>query len=196
MRDTERLVLVSRWRSGFLHTLEEVMRVHGQGVEAKVAVWCFKRLLEVLHWSHSSGVLHGAILPPHVLIHPRDHGVMLIGWSTAVTTSHGGTARLPAISRAWKAWYPPGQGASRSADISMAARCVLSASGASARRTGGTLPGGLAELFVAAARQEHDDAWDLCERVSARSLECLGPPTYSPLAMPGWSFVGQRSETR
>jgi hypothetical protein len=191
LRDAERWVLVYRWKSGFLHTLEEVMRVHPQGVDAKVAVWALKRLLEVLHWSHLSGVLHGAVLPPHVLIHPRDHGVMLIGWSTAVSWSRSRAPTVPAISRAWNEWYPAGAEASPSADIAMAAQCVLRAAGASRSFTGSTLPRGLAELIVGAARREYDDAWDVGQRVSDRSLEVLGPPAYCPLAMPGWPHVSQ-----
>jgi hypothetical protein len=188
LRDTERLVSVYRWRVGYLHTLEDVMRVHPKGVGAKVAVWSFKRLLEVLHWSHASGVLHGAVLPPHVLIHPRDHGVMLIGWNTAVSWSPRQASTLPAISQAWKTWYPAGREACRATDTSMAARCVLRAAGASPRFTGSTLPRGLDQLFVAAAKGQYEEAWELRQCVSDCSLEELGPPTYSPLAMPGWAF--------
>jgi serine/threonine protein kinase len=183
---THRLAAVHRWRSGFLHTLEDVRREHPRGVDPKVAVWTFKRLLEVLHWSHRSGVVHGAVVPPHVLIHPRDHGAMLLGWSTAVATSSDAASRLVAKSRAWKRWYPADGSVGPAHDITMAARCVVWASGTDAFDQPGRLPGGLAELLVAAASGAYDDTRELVELVSRRSLEELGPPAYCPLDMPGW----------
>ena len=189
LRKAERLIAVYRWRSGFLHSLEDVMQVHPDGVDPRMAVWSFKRMLETLHWSHGTGVLHGAILPRHVLIHSRDHGVMLIGWSTAVSSSRNETATLPAISREWSDWYPDGRNASRAADIAMAARCVLVATGSSPTGDGGTLPPELAELLKKSVNRRHDDAWDLREQVSELSRAELGPPTYCPLDMPEQSFV-------
>lgn len=184
----ERLVAVHRWRSGFLHTLEEVKRQHPRGVDPKVAVWTFKRLLEVLAWSHRSGVLHGAVLPPHVLLHPRDHGAMLIGWSTAMALDRGRRPELIAKSREWKSWYSGDGDPAPNSDIAMAARCVLWISNDDGFDEPGRLTKGLGELVVAAARGERDDALKLIDEVTARSLEDLGQPTYCPLAMPGWSI--------
>jgi len=182
----ERYVSVVRWKSGFLHSLEEIQQVYPAGVDAKVVVWVFKRILELLHWSHESGILHGAVLPPHVLVHPRDHGAMLIGWNSAVAIAPLAEAHIPAISKAWKGWYVSGTSASPSADVAMAARCALGLAGASSFSSGGTLPRPLADLVTRAARQEYSDAWALREQVTARALDALGPPAYCPLAMPGW----------
>jgi serine/threonine protein kinase len=188
--DEERLVSVFQWRSGFQHTLEDVKAVHTKGVGAPCAVWIFKRLLEFLGWAHESGVVHGAVLPPHVLVHPRDHGAMLVGWTTATAWSAFQAEPLPALSRAWKTWYPDdarkGREVKPATDITMAARCVLWAAGASGFDRGGTLPRALAKLFVSASHAERDDAWGLCEEISRVSLDALGPPAYSPIRMPGW----------
>lgn len=194
--DRERFVSVFRWRSGFLHTVEEVMQVHSQGVEPGVAVWALKRILEVLHWTHQSGHLHSAVLPPHVLIHPRNHGALLIGWSAALKSHAAAGTPHVAVSRAWKDWYFDSRRASRTGDIAMAARCALKMAGASSFTAAGTIPNPLAELFVSAARGEHADAWKLREQITERSLEALGPPAYCPLSMPGWPGLPQTQPSR
>jgi hypothetical protein len=187
MNGEERLVSVFGWKSGFHHTLSDVMDVHGDGIAARCAVWVFKRLLEILGWVHRSGVVHGAVIPPHVLIHPRDHGAMLVGWSVSTAWSPSVTERIPAVSRAYKDWYPSGDREGTPAlDISMAARCVLRAAGASGFADGGKLPPALAGLLISAAGGKYDDAWALLDLVTRESLESIGPPAYSPLDMPGW----------
>jgi hypothetical protein len=183
----ERLVAVHRWRSGFLHTLQEIKEEHPKGVDPRVAVWIFKRLLEVLHFCHRSGVVHGAVLPPHVLVHPRDHGAMLVGWSTAQSWSPGDRSERIATSRRWRSWYPEARTVAPEDDIAMTARCVLWVAGADSPRLGGRLPDGLTELATAAANGTHDNALDLVELIAQRSLEELGPPVYCPLEMPGWT---------
>jgi serine/threonine protein kinase len=183
---SERFLMVLRWRSGFLHTVEDVMRYYTQGVDPHVAAWVFKRVLEILHWSHQSGVLHGAVLPPHILIHPRDHGAMLIGWSSAVGATTVGTQRIPAVSRAWKSWYPAGSSASPANDVAMAARSVLAMAGASTFDSGGTLPGPISSLMIQAAGGAFSDALALRTLLSERIVEVFGPPQWHPLWMPGW----------
>ena len=69
----------------------------------------------------------------------------------------------------------------------MTARCVLWVSGADRSGSGGRLPDGLAELATAAANGTHENALDLVELITRRSLEELGPPVYCPLEMPGWT---------
>ncbi len=78
-----RVASVFRWRAGFQFTLEDVRREYGRGVDARALVWMWKRLLELLGWVHDGGFSHGALDPTHVLVHPRDHGVHVVGWSRA-----------------------------------------------------------------------------------------------------------------
>ncbi len=188
--DRDRLTTVFKWRSGFYHTLEDVMRAHPKGVSPGSAVWILKRLLEVLSWAHRAGVVHSAVVPAHVLIHPLDHGAILVGWTVAAARAGTDGGRLLAISKTWRDWYS--QEASREMrggpqlDIAMAARCALRVAGAASFRDSGGLDSTLGELVVSAARGDHDDAWSLRERVSATSLEVLGQPGYSPISMPGW----------
>lgn len=191
----ERPLSVYGWQSGFLHTLEEVTGEFADGVSGNICVWMFKRLLELLGFSHATGVVHGAVIPPHVLVHPRDHGATLIGWSAATAWSPSKKEPLPAVSRDWRAFYPEEVARERwvspAADLAMAARCVLRAAGARTFDEPGNLAGDLGKLVVAAARGEHDDAWALREQVDREASIVYGPPSYHPLRMPGWIALGR-----
>jgi hypothetical protein len=181
----ERDVSIFRWRSGFVHTAEDVKEEHPAGVDLKVSVWVFKRLLELLHWTHRSGMVHGAVLPPHVLIHPRDHGAMLIGWSMATPVSPSGTATLPAVSHKWKDWYRSTKDFRPADDLAMAARSALWLAGWSKLNPSGVFHG-VVEVLREAGRGKYDDAWQLREIVTERAIDAWGPPKYVPLQMPGW----------
>lgn len=65
-------------------SLEQIIQAYPQGVHFRDMVWMFKRLLASIGFAHTQGVIHGAVLPSHVLVHPTEHGSKLIGWSYAV----------------------------------------------------------------------------------------------------------------
>jgi len=140
---------------------------------------------------HRSGFVHGAVIPPHVLVHPRDHGAVLVGWSMATERSAGDL--LPAISRNWKPFYLDEVLTTRAVnpatDVAMAARCVLAAAGAKSFDRASMLPGKLARLLVDSARGLYDDAWSLIDGLAQVSLNCYGPPSYHPIPMPGWRIA-------
>lgn len=155
-RDGECRCSVFRWKSGFVHTFEDVLQVHSGGVAAESAVWMWKRVLELLGWVHASGVAHGAIVPAHLLLHARDHGVVLAGWSSATKLS-GGSAQN---------------------DLAMSAQAIL-------RVLGGTAtPAPLARLLQEAGTET--DAWRLKDRLDAAAREAFGPPRFVKFNMPGW----------
>lgn len=186
-----RPVAVYGWQSGYVHTLEEIVREHPNGVEGEAAVWLFKRQLELLGFAHRAGFLHGAVLPPHVLVHPRDHGAILVGWSAATELSRG--ERLSAVSRNWRPFYPrevlANGGVGPATDIAMAARSVLASAGAKGFDRAPSLPAKLARLLVDAAGGRYDDAWALLDGVEQVSRSCFGAPSYHPIRMPKWSIA-------
>ena len=81
--EAPREALALRHPTGFWGSLEAVRQAHAQGIDPRHAVWIWRRMLEVLAFVHDAGWCHGAIAPEHALVHPRDHGVLLIGWSQA-----------------------------------------------------------------------------------------------------------------
>jgi hypothetical protein len=90
--------------------------------------WMWRRLLIVLGFAHACGVIHGAVLPTHVLIQPEQHGLALVDWSYAVSDPEMGE-HIPAISSAYQAWYPPEvlakETPTTSTDLYMGAACML-----------------------------------------------------------------------
>lgn len=77
----ERLAAVYRWQSGFVFTLGDARAEYPDGVDPRAVVWIWNRVLEQLWVLHQLGYAHRALKPEHLLIHPRDHGVMLCGWT-------------------------------------------------------------------------------------------------------------------
>ncbi len=82
--DTQQIGIILRYFDGFdMHSIREK---YPQGVDPKHAAWMLGRLLSVVGYSHSQGIIHGNIEPSHVLIRPRDHNIMLFGWSYGVVS--------------------------------------------------------------------------------------------------------------
>lgn len=184
-----RVVTVLGFASGFVHTFRDVRAVYPSGVPATAAVWLWKRVLETLAWMHEVGFVHGAILPEHLLVHARDHGVRLVGLSSATAPGRP----LSAFPREAEAFYSKatwdGGAASASLDLTMSARSLLFAVGADDGRVPSASPAPLAALLQSVAADDaggRRDAWALVAELDAAAREAFGPPRYVPFAMPGW----------
>lgn len=185
-----RTAAVYRWRPGFSHTLAAVREAYPRGVDPRAAVWMWKRALELLGFVHRAGYTHGAMLPPHWLVHPRDHGVVFAGWSCA--TRLDARAALPAWSIAHEAFYPrdvwQGAPATAATDMAMSARCVAFALGGDPAT--GRVPDAVPTIFAGLVRAQCDpataldDAWALKEKLDAAAHASFGPSRYVPFAMP------------
>ncbi|MBL8149367.1 MAG: hypothetical protein JNN15_05520 [Blastocatellia bacterium] len=66
------------------YDLYSVRDRYREGVAEKHMVWMLSRLLSVLGYAHSKGILHANIEPAHLMIRPSDHNLFLIDWSYAV----------------------------------------------------------------------------------------------------------------
>ncbi|MDF1563245.1 MAG: hypothetical protein P1V51_09385 [Deltaproteobacteria bacterium] len=174
-------VSVFRHAPGFIHTLEDVRQAYPRGVAPEAAVWLWKRIVELLAWLHQSDQVHGGVLPEHLLIHARDHGVRLVGWSRSVRAGEP----LPAFTAARRELYPEaawaGGEARPATDLTMAARCI--------RWTLGDTPAPppLDDLLERWATGEgRGEGWALLEAIDAAARQAFGPPRYVPFPMPGW----------
>jgi hypothetical protein len=83
-------VLVLRHPTGFWGSLADVKRHYAHGIDPRHAVWMWRRVLEVLAHIHAIGWAHGRLGLEHQLVHPGDHGVLLIGWAGARRCRVGG----------------------------------------------------------------------------------------------------------
>ena len=175
--DGPRVASVFGWKSGFVHTLHEVGNLYDSGVPGPVVVWILKRLLELLDFVHRAGFVHGAVTPDHILIHPYDHGAMLVGW----TASGAVGERLRAQSATWSQLYGDATLATPKLDIAMACRCV--------RAVAVGLPR-LHPVLDRGASGQIESAWALRQQLLETSEQIFGPPAYHPLQMPGWKRTG------
>jgi serine/threonine protein kinase len=148
-------------------SLAEVLAAYPKGIDFRDAVWMLKRMLSGLGFAHVNGVVHGAVLPPHVLVGPVNHGAKVIDWSYAVEAGE----RVRAISPAYRTWYAPEVLAktppTSATDLYMWAMCAVALMGGdiSARTFPATVPRPLASFvgscLLANPRLRPQDAWDL-----------------------------------
>lgn len=173
------------WAPGFEHTFEHVRAALPAGVEARAALWMWRRVLEILSALHKNGLVHGAVLPQHLLVERGEHGVRLVGFSCAGAPG----AALLALCQAYERCYPrallDGGQLLPQHDVSMSARAIQFVLGADA---GGRVPSGvpapLAELLESVANGRGElEAWALRERLGALAQQLFGRPTFCPLEL-------------
>lgn len=192
---SQRRVNVLSYASGHV-SLAEIIAAYPRGLDFRDVVWMFKRLLYSLWFTHTeAGIVHGAVLPPHVLVHPIDHGAKLVDWCYAVPQWFKGESRVRAISTPHRAFYAPEILAKQppvpATDIYMAAKCAVALLGGHVDTNvmPSTVPapiqGFLRSCLLAAPSRRPDDAGALHEEFDELLLRLVGKPTYRPLAMPG-----------
>ncbi|MHB1594268.1 MAG: molecular chaperone DnaJ [Streptosporangiaceae bacterium] len=163
-------------------SLAQVRAAFPGGVHPADAAWMWRRLLVAVGAAHRAGVIHGAVLPDHVLIHPAEHGLVLIDWCYA---GPGPAHRVPAVVARHRASYPPeilaGRPAGPDADIWLATMCMTSL-------IGDQMPAPLATFargcLLARPRSRPDDAWRLLAELDEVLARLLGPRRFRPFAMP------------
>jgi hypothetical protein len=85
------------------HTLERIQQAFPDGLDYRDAAWMMRRCLEALWFVHSRNQVHGAVLPPHVMVNLENHGAKIVDWSYAVRSGEP----LKAVPAAWRDLYPP-----------------------------------------------------------------------------------------
>ncbi|MBL8605645.1 MAG: hypothetical protein JNK72_27190 [Myxococcales bacterium] len=185
-----RLGAAYRVPDGFHHSIEDLRGVYPTGVAPEHGVWLGKRVLELLGWLHRAGWVHGAVAPEHAMVHPRDHGVILVGWSASRPLARAESLRVRA--RALRPFYPEAEwaGAAMSprADLVMLARTLAYAMGAAAGSVAmpEAVPAPLAGFIREAESGRFSDALLMKEQLDAVARTCFGPPRFHKLNMPGW----------
>lgn len=84
------------------YSLRQVMEDYPEGIHGRDIAWIFKRILIGLGNAHELGIIHGAINPDSILIHPEQHGLIIRDWQYAVEDGEA----LSAIPMTNKALYP------------------------------------------------------------------------------------------
>jgi hypothetical protein len=183
----ETSALVTRWRSGFIHTLTDVVAAHADGsIDGKTGVWMWKRALQFMGWVHASGYVHGAPHADHYLIHPRDHGGVWVGWSHAAPQGKD-------VEPAADALYTGALRAQPEGDCISIARMMFRALGGNTTtgRLPDTLPEAYRDLIYRCAEPGQvaaNSAWAELAAVEKMALKCYGPPAWHPLNLPGLTW--------
>jgi hypothetical protein len=132
----------------------DVLKAYPQGIDYRDMAWMFKRTLVGLWWAHHRGLLHGALLPPHVLLNGQNHGAKIIDWCYSIPTRNqlfldqsvprrsrpigepdptdsmfSDMTRIHVLITEYADYYPPEvpdrRDASEATDIYMAVKCMV-----------------------------------------------------------------------
>jgi hypothetical protein len=164
-----------------LHTLAEVRAAYPDGVPPRDAAWMWRRLLIALGLAHRAGVVHGAVLPVHILIHPAERGLVLIDWCYSVLDG-GGT--VPAMVPGHAAWYPPEVPAKQppgpGTDLWMAAHVITDLMGAHAPKQLTDFADG---CRLPRLRHRPDDALRLLAELDGVLDRLFGPRVFTPFRL-------------
>ena len=85
-----------------LYNLDQVKLRYPDGVDGRHVCWIFRRILTGLGFFHRQNVVHGAILPQHILVEPDSHGVCICGWIHSIEPNQ----LITVVPQSYKTWYP------------------------------------------------------------------------------------------
>jgi hypothetical protein len=190
------------------YNLAEVCAAYPDGLDPRDVAWMWRRLLVALGFAHRAGVLHGSVLPEHVLIHPELHGLVLVDWCYSVPGCYAATdpsGRVPALVQRYAGWYPPEvparQRASPATDIYMATRCMTYLMhDDTGDLTGATVPKSMRSFakgcLLASQRRRPGNAWRLLTELDELLERLYGPRRFRPFKMPTPSDANKEEAVR
>lgn len=98
-------VNVFRYMPGYV-SLKTIHDAYPKGLDPKDAAWIWRRLIAQALAAEAIGVVHGAIVPDHVLVQPDTHEPLHLGWVHSVERPEERQARLTTVIDRWRDWYP------------------------------------------------------------------------------------------
>lgn len=181
-----------------LYSLEEVRHAYPGGVDPKQMAWMWRRLLIALVYAHGREVIHGAVLPAHILIHPAEHGLLLVDWCASVRQPAETGTHIPTVSAAYERWYPLSVLASAvptpAVDLEMALRSMVfllggdPMTGALPPRVPGPLQAYVQGALATGAAHTTADA--LYRQFADLIFDLWGKRTFVPFTMPARHHSG------
>ena len=167
---------------GFV-TLAEVKAAYPDGLDPRDAAWMWRRLLVAIGLASQAGLIHAAVLPEHVMIHPADHGLVLVDWCYALEAPQGRPVAVPAR---YKSWYPAEildrQPAGPDLDIYLATKTMTDLIGNAISPQLAAFAQGC--LLKNPARRPQD-AWHLLGELDEVFGRLYGPRKFRPFTMKG-----------
>lgn len=172
--------------------LDEIIRAFPNGVDPRHMVWMANRILAILAWTHRNGIVHGAVVPTHLVYHPVSHGGILLDWCYATRLKDH--AKLVAIAPEYRAYYPEEVLAGRppmpADDTGMLARCMIRVLGGDPETD--DIPSGVPEPIANVLRRmvpqggipEFPNSGELRETWSRAAEQAYGKRSYTVFTMP------------
>lgn len=124
----QRRVLLLSTPTGDGYTLEQLLKMpkFKNGIDRKHMYWIYRRILLTLLLVHTKKIVHGAVTPNHVLVFPKEHGLVLLDWSTSVWQNK---EHISVVDPDWRSFYPPEvfrkEKTTPTVDLYMAAQTML-----------------------------------------------------------------------
>lgn len=178
---------IFRWESGFRHSFNEVIQAYPQGISPRASIWVWRRILEMLHFIHNSGFVHGAIVPSNLLVQENDHGVRLVGYTFAGRIGE----KVKTDPQIFSPFHPGNPHLTKQLDLLMSARCITAI--LCGDPATGSLPKAVPAKLSAIIRRyalldpekpSLEDAWSIREELGQISNETFGPAEFIPINMP------------
>ncbi len=167
----------------------EAIHAKMPNVEAKHLAWMFNRMLEILGFVHNQGVVHGSVVPCHILINPVNHGLMLVGWGQSVDFG-GVVASAP---KPYMGWYPPEVKGKKpvgpGTDLWLACKTLIYLSGGdpASNRMSATIPAGFSRFIqgclLEGMSMRPNDLWSLKDDYRKMLTKVLGPKKFHPFTI-------------
>lgn len=155
-------------------SLAKVIKVYSKGIDERDMVWMFKRLLAAIWTTHSLGVIHSAVLPEHVLLNLKTHGIWLIDWMH--TNEVGKKPKiLPLTSANYYPEYNITPNNSTALDIHMAAVCMINIMGGDLTKISKDI-----RLVLRACIMGATDAKYIHEQLDLAVKKLFGPSVFRP----------------
>ncbi len=164
------------------HTLADLCGMFpNQSLDFRHVVWMANRALSALGFIHECGLVHGAIIPEHLLYETESHGLCLLDWCYSVTAES--KKYVPALVAARRDYYPPEilrkNQPGPSTDIFMLAHCLRPIS---------RIPRRFVNLFDwcmnSSPSSRPASAWAFQDRFLALAKEEYGEPQFVKLEIP------------
>ena len=182
---TPRQANILRAASG-LYCLQEVKEVYPKGIDPKDMAWIWRRLLVGLGFAHHNDMLHGALLPQNIFIHPQKHGLVITEWSNALVDARGAVNTIEPLTSESANWYPKkvltGEDLNPGLDIYMAAKSMtyLLGEDLSDKRIRTFFNG----CTLTNLSRNPQDAWALLQEFNVLIENLWGPRKFHPFTMP------------
>lgn len=177
-RASDRCTNVINHVAGY-YSLADIKALYWNGIDFRHIVWMINRLLTTLGFVHNNGLVHGAILPEHLLYHPTTHGLVLIDWCYSVKINQPVTAIVSDYALRYPQEVLKKRFACPGTDIYMASWIVDYADHIPDR-----FKPLLTWMRAEGPLSRPQDAWELLDRWKKLAVEEFGDPQYLKLEIP------------